>query len=382
MAGFFVSSMRESAVIARAASTFALLFLFLPPLSSAAQMAPLAVHQIYSANPNDEVVIDLSGHNFNSDDRTTATVVSLPREGTLYQLSKIFNSHGYEPKVGTPITEDDLPCQVTALRSRVVYKAPARQYALGRWDVFDYTVSGRFGTSKPGTVTLTDDSQILVASDFRLDTEGWTTVGNKHNGVIYDDTSTGIMNRYVYSKDDSINVDESGNDQDLWRFKLPEKFTGWHGIVYGGSFEFSLSSFSGDFSPDKLHKRVVMNLVEISCSRCAFNKGITIGFPLDALPEGFSGVTSSFSLPLNETAGWLKGDPNNPIYEWMVPPTKCEIIEVLSKISSVTILGDFTDWYEGVSVDNIHLRASELKGKYHLPPCAQVTPDAKRCSCA
>jgi len=381
MLGPTVTARSNFGALERGALILALLFLFLPPLSSAT-LAPLALHQIHTANANDEVVVDLSGYNFDSHDTTTAIIVSLPREGRLYQVSQIYNSHGYEPKLGTLITENDLPCQVMGRSSRVVYQAPTRKNAPGRWDIFEYTVSDRFGTSKPGTVTYVDESKIVVASDFQRDTDGWTTIGNKRNVVTYDDTSMGIMNRYIYSKDDSINVDEDGNDQDLWRFSLPDKFTGWHGIIYGGgSLDFSLSSFSGDFSSEKLNKGGNLNLVEISCSRCAFNKGITIGFPLKALPNGFSGTTSSFSLPLNETAGWLKGDPKNPLDEWTVLPTKCEMIEVLSRVSSVTILGDFTDWYEGVSIDNVQFRSSEPKGKHHLPPCAQDTPDARRCSC-
>lgn len=59
-------------------------------------------------------------------------------------------------------------------------------------------------------------------------------------------------------------------------------------------------------------------------------------------------------------------------------PSKCQFIEVLSGLSSVKILGDFTTWYESVALDTVQFR--NLKAK--VPICAQLTPDASGCTCS
>ena len=57
-------------------------------------------------------------------DKTKATITKLPRSGSLFQLSQVFNVHGYEPKTGVQITI--VPTAVTAGRdSRVVYRRPS-----------------------------------------------------------------------------------------------------------------------------------------------------------------------------------------------------------------------------------------------------------------
>ena len=94
---------------------------------------------------------------------------------------------------------------------------------------------------------------------------------------------------------------------------------------------------------------------------------------------GFDGNTSSFSIPLTEHSGWLK-DPKNTLKDWVIP-TKCEFIQMLSGISSIRILGDFTTWYETVSIDNVRIVLDSANGRYQLPVCAQSHPRVLRCDC-
>eukprot|EP00804_Cyclotella_cryptica_P019140 CCRYP_017795-RA/>CCRYP_017795-RA protein AED:0.23 eAED:0.23 QI:15/1/1/1/0/0/4/835/128 len=83
--------------------------------------APLALHHLYEVGQEDEIVISLRGHDLDGDE-TVATITRLPTMGTLYQLSQIFNVHGYDPKAGTPI--NTTPTKVTGKKSRVVYRRP------------------------------------------------------------------------------------------------------------------------------------------------------------------------------------------------------------------------------------------------------------------
>lgn len=353
-----------------------------------AQHAPLALHHLYEVAHGEEVVISLRGHDLDGD-ATTATITRLPRTGALFQLSHVFDTHGYDPKAGAPIAA--VPARVAGTDARVVYR-PGRGTGSGGAlpvdardaDDFEYAVrDGGAAASAAGTVTLVAaGTRRLASSDFRFAAEGWTTTGNAAAGVRHEASRRGAMSQYIYAVDDVIDVDADGNDRWLWRFALPAKYGGWYGAWYGGAFEFTLASFSGDYSGVNDHwtddRHRPLNLVEIYCASCDLFKGATIAFPL-AEARKFGGRTTNYSLTMTESAGWVK-DPQNTLFEWTAP-SRCSFIEVLSGITSVTILGDFTNWYESVSIDNVRWVAAASKGRYQIPVCAQDTPDCRKCSC-
>ncbi len=305
----------------------------------------------------------------------------MPESGKLYQLTHIFSKHGYDPKAGKAITT--VPIQVTGSKNRVVYKRDTcdDRISRGEWGRFKYKVSDEEGESEEGTVVLVSPEHVVAQSDFLFSDEDWTTVGNRHkNGVFFEPSSRGLMNYYIYALDQSINVNSDGNgeDLDIWYFDLPSKFLGWQGIMYRGTLEFVISSFGGDFSEEFQNGGGKLNLVEITCNKCNVNTGVKIGLPLENA-GGFDGNTKKFSLTLTETSGWMM-DPKNTLLPW-TPISKCRFIEVLSSISSIQILGDFTSWYESISIDDVRLVAAKPKERNHLPVCAQKTSDARRCDC-
>ena len=356
-----------------------------------AQHAPLALHHLYEVANGDEVVFSLKGHDLDGD-KTTATITKLPRVGSLFQLSHVFDTHGYDPKAGLPITT--VPALVTGKDSRVVYRRPNFDYGAYQIgsesskkrdaDEFEYTVNdGIEGESLAGTVTVVSSgTRQLVSSDFRFNDEGWKTEGNTYSLVHHEESRRGEMINYIYAVDDLIDIDEDKNDRQIWKFILPEKYAGWYGAWYSGTFEFTLASFSGDYSGVNDHwvneSYQPLNLVEIYCESCDLFKGATIAFPLSSAKK-FDGQTTKYTLTMTESAGWVK-DPQNTLYEWTAP-SRCSFIEVLSGITSVKILGDFTNWYESVSIDNVRWVAAPSKGRYQIPVCAQDTPDCRKCSC-
>ncbi|EED95971.1 predicted protein [Thalassiosira pseudonana CCMP1335] len=104
--------------------------------------SPLALHHMYEVHDeDDEIVISLRGHDLDGDE-TRATITKLPKNGVLYQLSYVYNKHGYDPKVGDLITS--IPTFVVGSDSRVVYR---RKNVIGRdnkardSDDFEYTVN-------------------------------------------------------------------------------------------------------------------------------------------------------------------------------------------------------------------------------------------------
>jgi len=268
---------------------------------------------------------------------------------------------------------------VKGTKSRIVYKRPEIDGEVGEeWGRFTYYVSNKEGRSFDGNIVLVSPSRVIASSDFRFNDEGWTTIGNRPNGVKYEISSRSYMSRFIYAIDNSINVNKDREDADVWYFSLPKKYLGWNGILYGGKLEFRLSSFGGDFSKLIRKNTSKINFIEIRCAKCRINRGLTIGYPLKLI-ESYNGTAQTFSVPLTESSGWLK-DPDNENLPWKTL-SRCELIQVLSGITSITILGDITAWYESICIDDVQLVAAKPAGRKHLPSCAQTTPEARLCTC-
>lgn len=355
---------------------FFLLVVGLLALPRAEAAAPLSLHSVAQVSAGGEVVISLQGYDQDIGTQLTATITKLPTDGKLYQLSDVHSKYGYDPKKGVEITS--VPTTVVDAakgKTRVLYVRPSvDREGAGDFDRIEYTVADATVTATAGTVVIVGDGVNFRASDFSADSEGWTIEGNRVAGssVTHEASSRGSLNHYVYGTDDSLNM-AGGNDQDLWYFSAPSKFTGWQGAYYGGDMKFTMSSFSGDFSASNLNAGTY--LVKLFCQQCDTNKGVTIGFPMSA--TSFDGSTKTFTISMVETAGWLR-DPENTLEAWTVP-TKCDFVEVLSGLTSVQILGDFTKWYESVSLDDVSFGKSSAVSS--IPFCAQGTPDASTCSC-
>lgn len=119
----------------------------------------------------------------------------------------------------------------------------------------------------------------------------------------------------------------------------------------------------------------------LECGECegpvGSRRGITLGYSVAALtasPSGpFTGSPLRVSIPLREqevprgvpgagaavlAGGWVK-DPQNALLPWSAA-SQCDLIQVLSRLSKVSILGDWTAWYETVGLDDV--RFENTKG--------------------
>ncbi len=94
----------------------------------------------------------------------------------------------------------------------------------------------------------------------------------------------------------------------------------------------------------------------LECAACQgpVSLGVTLGFNMATLRKSssgmFSGSTKRFSVPLVEVA-WRK-DPQNSLSAWSAA-TQCDLIQVLSRLSRVRILGDWTTLQESVALDDV-----------------------------
>ncbi|DAZ99053.1 TPA: hypothetical protein N0F65_010939 [Lagenidium giganteum] len=317
-------------------------------------MIPIARHLVYHVPAGQEAVIALKG--FNLDGRPLqATITQLPLNGQVYQLSQVYSLYGYDPKKDTnPITT--VPSAVTGSKNRVVFARP--QFGGPpincKFAEFRYTLTNGVDVSKEGIVFITTD-EALMTSTFNVDTEGWTIgLNGKATTPTYQPVSRGnLLSYYIYATDAVIHRNDVGDDTTRWYFYAPPKFLGNQWAAYGGSLDFVLFSSEGSFDLANLNLGGTDNLVVLECATCAMNTGITLAMPLSYMFK-FDGSVTQFRLPLDERMGWLK-DPKNVLVAW-APPTMCEMVSVLSALSGIRILGDFTRGYETVALDSVTLR--------------------------
>jgi len=261
--------------------------------------------------------------------------------------------------------------------NRVYYKQARRRICSERADSFSYTVNVQAKgqaqaqakgeaqaqtTNNPqpsneGTITIVNTDGTIVCSDFLLGTDDWTIVGNKArvSAPIFEPYSrNNFINHYIYATDNHVHVPtnnhvstNSQRDKALWYFNAPSKMLGNLDIAYGGYISFTMSIFAGDMT--QMNQGV--NLVELECSRCGYNKGITLGYPMP-LNNPMINNMASFKIELTETSIWQKITQDTTSGH---SPSKLEFIEVLSQLSGIRILGDLTQRTETVALDNVYI---------------------------
>ena len=333
-----------------------------------------AMHQTVVMNNDDDsgIAIRLRGAN-PCGNKLSYVITELPWYGAIYQLSQVFNLHGYNPISGKQITDKNTVVDWST--NRIYYVPPGRRSVRLQSDAFSFMITDGKNTSFDGTVTVVDKSGTIVGSDFLSGDEGWTILGNAKAGAVtvpeFEPFNRGkSFNYYIYAKDDIVHNSNFGDqDKSLWYFNAPTKFMGNKGAAYGGHISFSIGLFAGDIA--SLSKGI--NLIELECKECGYNTGIRVVYRFSKIH--FSHKIANFKIELLETTNWLK-DPQDSLKQWTAP-SKCEFIQVLSRLSGLRILGDITTWYETVALDNVFLS----NNKNIVPACAMVRPDASVCTC-
>ena len=355
--------------------------------------SPIALHKLVVTTPDSKgIVIRLQGVE-KSGKRLIYVISQLPAHGTLYQLSNVYSSHGYEPIQGKQITTKNTT--ITGSNNRVYYKPAHRRLCSEHADRFAYTVFAHAqhaqakgdaqATNTPqqananeGTITIVNTDGTIVCSDFLLGPDGWTIIGNKErvSPPIYEPYSrNNFINHYIYATDNHVHISttkHSQRDKALWYFNAPSKMLGNMGIAYGGYISFVMSIFAGDMK--QMNQGV--NLVELECSRC----GYKIGYPMPTNP--IKNNMASFKIELTETSIWQKVNQDTTTPH--KGPSKCEFIQVLSQLSGLRILGDLTRWTETVALDNVYIIGNTNNNNNNspiIPLCAMSKPDASICTC-
>jgi hypothetical protein len=331
---------------------------------TAASTDVVAHYQTYDVGRGDEVDIRLQGFHWNNK-KYSFRLTTLPAEGSVYRPAANYCKYSYEPKLGgAAVAAADLPLAIDCDSVSLVYKYTANKMlpAEDHLDRFEYEVIDNASQkSYPGVVHLLNGDRVLAASFFNRDADGWTIVRNgpRSTSPAFDPTSRGMVNRFISAEEDSTDM-VAGVDQDLWSFAAPAKFRRDLAAAYGGKLSFVLSSAAGDFSsltPDA-------KAVKLACATCRSSstqdRGVQLYFPASALSTTFDGSSTRLEVDLDETKGWLKDSENTQV-AW-TPPTQCEMVQVLKRLSGVEILGDWTKGFESVALDSVRLTAGP-----HMP---------------
>lgn len=344
---------------------------------SSAGLGPSAPPLVFFANRGEEVLLRLSGFDTSGHILST-TIISLPvidslgavssmsaksessfAAGALFELSQLFVTQGLQPRRGKSV--QSFPLVIDPLAgNRLLYVAPHTAPPLGAWGKFSYRVADGPRMSLPNFVWILPPHGRIVHSDFRNDVDGWKVVGKAT--LTRESFSRGLLSQYLVATDASVQaasrvVDTTGKrkaskmgDANLWKFLAPLHFLGNKVVAYGGSLSFTSGAFAGDFSQEQLQRNVP--LVTIECSSCRGGQGVRIGFFADTKNVIIDGKTKKFTIPFTPDK-WLK-DPRNTLQPWSTI-SDCELVHVLSAISELAILGDWTSWFETVAIDDVYM---------------------------
>jgi len=184
-------------------------------------------------------------------------------------------------------------------------------------------------------------SKILYKSDFLLDANGWEIIGNSNkqtnsNEIKYYpytliQSNKIILNRYIVGEDTIIDVnpiDKQYDDKSVWYFKhiLPPYID----LKDAKLLTFTLYSFVGDFSKLNKNQNPLVRLISRD-NLVAESKPNLIPFS----------KTNEFNVPLIEEVFCSKAKTN------------CNLKKVLSNLKEIHILGDWTQGYEVIGLDNL-----------------------------
>lgn len=184
-------------------------------------------------------------------------------------------------------------------------------------------------------------SKILYKSDFLLDANGWEIIGNSNkqtnsNEIKYYpytliQSNKIILNRYIVGEDTLIDVNpinKQYDDKSVWYFKhiLPP----YTNIENAKLLTFTLYSFVGYFSKLNKNQNPLVRLISRD-NLVAESKPNLIPFS----------KTNEFNVPLIEEVFCIKAKTN------------CNLKKVLSNLKEIHILGDWTQGYEVIGLDNL-----------------------------
>eukprot|EP00929_Paragymnodinium_shiwhaense_P008718 TRINITY_DN112685_c0_g1_i1.p1 TRINITY_DN112685_c0_g1~~TRINITY_DN112685_c0_g1_i1.p1 ORF type:complete len:427 (+),score=35.08 TRINITY_DN112685_c0_g1_i1:68-1348(+) len=350
-------------------------------------MNPIAMHIACWVDVNVPTGCALAGHEENGLP-LEFRLVTLPKEGMLYETSPNFRTDGSDPKhMPDPIGPHLLPFTISDPKNRVIYVPPYNVFAPeGFWGAFEYEVVLRQETvdgspapapivSGRGMAVMANPHGAVVGTNFDLadNYAGWHISGNfagpdvPGGGLKHQALSWGGLSHYVYGVDEVQYVNfETKNDESKWYFEASDDYNIKElSAAYGGKVQFLVRKLYGNFT----QLNDPLDWLTLECASCNNGQGMRLVRFID---DNFfwGGEERLIEVPLLPSGRWMK-DPLNSAKDFRLA-TDCEIASVLTNISRVAILGDFTKGGEGVAIDNVAILAAPGWEQPRVPVECQI----------
>ncbi|HEY9045828.1 MAG TPA: FG-GAP-like repeat-containing protein [Ohtaekwangia sp.] len=185
-------------------------------------------------------------------------------------------------------------------------------------------------------------SQAQVVSNFNSGADGWTCIEQGGTTVTPAYSAAG-GNPGGYLSQDIVTT--SLPNSNLWFWLAPAKFLGNRSLSYNQTLSFDLQQSQSGTDVSIFGDVVLTNTAD----------GYTLYYPLPTKPATAS--WSSYTIALNETAGWKKGNLSGPA------PTKDEMKRTLVNLSSLKIRAKYMGVVTGsyiAKLDNVVLQVATL----------------------
>jgi len=257
------------------------------------------------------------------------------------------------------ITESQLPYRLTNGKGRVVFRAPDNYDPSGAWSFANYTlVPDTAEVYVGGNIFFTNHLGLLTSSQFTSGSEGWTIVGNGNMTTpLHMTIAAGMLDRYIAGGDEVSALDpDTGTDRRKWYFVSGSDFVNFAGLrgflagAFGGTLRFTIKATYGDWS-STLNRP--LDFISLECSKCDYGRGVRlVRFADVSLP--WDGTEQVVEVTIGLGHLWRRAVSGG---SWPLA-SQCDIAAVLSALTSVSILGDFTASGEGVGVDNVEIEVA------------------------
>lgn len=172
-------------------------------------------------------------------------------------------------------------------------------------------------------------ANVIASSDFSVDDQGWRLVGDSTTAVPTYEATGGNPGGFVRGFDQVVGG--------VWFWQAPAKFLGNDSAAYGHTLTYDLRMRgSGPLFDDS---DVILD-----------GAGLSLHFDTSPVPADVP--WTSYSVLLDETAGWRVGSLAGPL------ATQVQIQDVLSDVTGLRIRGEFIVGPDNGDLDNVVLNAN------------------------
>ncbi len=252
--------------------------------------------------------------------------------GLVSQTTWVYSNYNYLPLSGKKLNPGD---NITDLSNRFVYKINSniKNKLLDKLFFVNQQLQKFY-------VLIVPDSGIFMSSNFLFDSDGWTITGSnplKNQRP----THYTYNNGFICATEDYVNVKSwyhDNTDQSLWYFEAPNKFYQDWSLAYDKTIEFELSSLVGNFKEQNLNNESIL-IIKSDTQ--------TIYYYKNSLENYWNGNRNKWIIKLNEKNFY-------PI----IPSDL--FVKLLHNITSIKILGDWTNGYETVCLHKFEIKLNNI----------------------